>query len=158
MGAIFDKYKILRGLPLVGQKITFIEPTMSWFTNVNEDAKKLIPGQEYTVRKTELNSSSTYVWLEELPNIFDSNDPKDGRDQPFFNMGSFEWTLPEINLDDLIGYHITDVTRLNHSYKWGIEVDGNVLYPGNPILSIESDNTPVNFNSRVKKAFLKTSI
>jgi hypothetical protein len=92
MGSIFDKYKVLHGLPKVGQKIKFIKPTRSWFINVEKDAEKLIPGQEYTVRKTELNSSSTYVWLEEFPNIFDYSD---GRDQPFFNMASFEWDKSE---------------------------------------------------------------
>jgi hypothetical protein len=134
MGEIFDKFKILHGLPEVGQKITFIKPTMSWFINVREDSEKLIPGQEYTVRKTELNSSSTYVWLEEYPNTFD-----DGRDQPFFNMTSFEWVKPDLNLNDLIGMSILDIYRLTYSYKYGIEFDSKVWCDGDPMLVIEYD-------------------
>lgn len=89
--SLFDRFSMEYGLPKVGQKITFVNPSKSWFINVEEDQKKLIPGQQYTVRKTQLNSSSTYVWLEEFPNIFDPTDPMDGRDQPFFSMQSFKW-------------------------------------------------------------------
>jgi hypothetical protein len=139
---MFDRFKILHGLPKEGQKITFIQPTHSWFINVREDSEKLIRGQQYTVRKTELNSSSTYVWLEEFPNIFDPNDPNDGRDQPFFNMASFEWEPPEINLQDLIGMNPMDVCRLTHPpYKYGIEFDGKLKYEGSPILVIEYKKT-----------------
>ncbi len=91
MDSIFDIFKRENNLPEVGQKIKFVKPMKSWFINVEEDTKKLVVGQEYTVRKTQINSSSTYVWLEEFPNIFDPNDPMDGRDQPFFSMWSFEW-------------------------------------------------------------------
>jgi hypothetical protein len=139
MGSLFDKRKVLHGLPKVGQKITFIKPTMSWFTNVNEDAKKLIPGQEYTVRKTELNSSSTYVWLEEFPNIFDPNDPMDGRDQPFFNMGSFKWEKPEIELDKLIGFNVSDLKTLSRTYGWGITVKFETWEEGTPMLMVDHD-------------------
>jgi hypothetical protein len=137
MGVIFDKYKVLHVLPKVGQKIKFIKPTMSWFTNVNEDVKKLVPDQEYTVRKTELNSSSTYVWLEEFPNIFDPNDPNDGRDQPFFSMASFEWETPELDLNELIGLNPVDVCRLSHTYKCGIELDGEIWCGGERMLVVE---------------------
>lgn len=136
--SIFDKYKILHGLPEIGQKITFVKPTRSWFTNVEEDQKKLTIGQEYTVRKTELNSSSTYVWLEEFPNIFDDNDPTDGRDQPFFNMGSFEWVIPPINPNDLIGLTYGDVLTLNRKYRIGIKYKNYAMVAvGNPVLVIE---------------------
>jgi hypothetical protein len=137
MGAMFDKYKILHGLPLEGQKITFIKPTLSWFKNVNEDTKKLVVGQEYTVRKTELNSSSTYVWLEEFPNIFDPNDPLDGRDQPFFNIGSFKWDNPKLDLYDLIGFDPRDLGSLSMTYGYGIELDGKVWLEGSPMLVVE---------------------
>ena len=65
--SMFDKYSILHGLPLPGQKIRFVAPAKwGYFTNVIADEKTLlVPGQEYTVRKTSLNSSSTYVYLEE---------------------------------------------------------------------------------------------
>jgi hypothetical protein len=115
--SLFENYKILHGLPKEGQKIIFKgEKVFSWFTNVIEDTKKLIPGQEYTVRKTQLNSSSTYVWLEEFPNIFDPNDPNDGRDQPFFSMHSFKWELPEIDPDELVGFTDNDSRLLDRTY------------------------------------------
>jgi hypothetical protein len=139
MGAIFDKYKILHGLPKVGQKITFVKSTPSWFINVEEDVKKLIPGQEYTVRKTQINSSSTYVWLEEFPNIFDPNDPMDGRDQPFFNMASFKWEKPELEIDELIGFNVHDLITLNRTYGWGITVKFETWKEGNPMLMVDHD-------------------
>ena len=153
--SIFDKYSILHGLPKVGQKITFVKPTPSWFINVTEDTKKLIPGQQYTVRKTELNSSSTYVWLDEFPNIFDSNDPNDGRDQPFFNMASFEWKKPELNLEDLIGFSVLEMSRLNWTYKYGIELDGELWYKGDPVLVIESGTVEDGFGRLVKSISFK---
>lgn len=135
----FENYKILHGLPLEDQKITFIKSTPSWFINVEEDSKQLVPGQEYTVRKTELNSSSTYVWLEEFPNIFDPNDPNDGRDQPFFNMSSFKWTPPELDLNELIGFNVSDLRGLHRSYGYGIQLKDNVWADGNPMLKIDYD-------------------
>ena len=74
------------GFPKDGQKITFKDPTVShWFTNVVKDQELLEIGKEYTVRKTQLNSSSSFVWLEEL-------EPYDvERDMPFFNVWSFDW-------------------------------------------------------------------
>ena len=140
MGSLFESRKILHGLPKVGQKITFIKPTMSWFTNVNEDAEKLTPGELYTVRKTELNSSSTYVWLEEFPNIFDDNDPLDGRDQPFFNMSSFEWDLPEVDPKELIGKFVTDIRMLNRTYGFGIKFKNELIHDGSPTLVVEYDD------------------
>lgn len=130
-----DKYKVLHGLPEVGQKITFIRPTPSWFTNVERDCELLVPGDEYTVRKTELNSSSTYVWLEEFSDILDV-----GRDQPFFNIASFEWVKPELDFNDLIGMNARDLTRLNYSYGWGIKLKDSVVCEGSPMLHIDYDN------------------
>jgi hypothetical protein len=149
--SIFNDRKILHGLPKVGQTITFIEPTRSWFINVNEDAKKLIPGKEYTVRKTQLNSSSTYVWLEEFPNIFDDNDPNDGRDQPFFNMHSFEWEPPELDPKDLIGkFFASDIRSLHRTYGWGIQLKDDVCYDGSPMLVVDYDK-----NEMVTDAYFK---
>jgi len=136
--SMFDRYKILHGLPNVGQKITFIKPTPSWFTNVEEDAKLLIPGKEYTVRKTLLNSSSTYVWLKEL------DKEEEGRDLPFFNMASFKWEKPEIDMKDLEGFHLRDLLTLNRTYGWGI-----LNYKGNPTLMTEIDDKEI-----VTKAWL----
>lgn len=90
---IFEQHKIEYKLPKVGQKIKFVKPTPSWFINVTEDSKMLVYGQEYTVRKIEVASSSTYVWLEEYPNIFELNESNRGMDQPFFNMASFSWEM-----------------------------------------------------------------
>jgi hypothetical protein len=49
----------------VGDKIVFRESTMHWFTNRIENAKKLVSGQVYTVKKISVASSSTGVILEE---------------------------------------------------------------------------------------------
>jgi Tat protein secretion system quality control protein TatD with DNase activity len=49
----------------VGDKIRFRESTMHWFTNRIENAKKLVSGQVYTVKKISVASSSTGVILEE---------------------------------------------------------------------------------------------
>jgi hypothetical protein len=49
----------------VGDKIMFRESTMHWFTNRIENAKKLVSGQVYTVKKISVASSSTGVILEE---------------------------------------------------------------------------------------------
>ena len=74
------------GFPKDGQKVIFSEPlTIHWFKNVVEDQELLEVGKEYTVRKTQLNSSSSFVWLEELE-IYDAE-----RDLPFFNVWSFNW-------------------------------------------------------------------
>ena len=84
--SIFEKDKERMGLPKDGQKVIFNKPLkMHWFTNVVQDQKLLEIGKEYTVRKTNLNSSSTYVWLEEIE-TYDAE-----RDLPFFNMWCFDW-------------------------------------------------------------------
>jgi hypothetical protein len=71
--------------PPVGTKIKFKTPILGhWFTNVVEDQKLLEIGKEYTIKKIGVASSSTYVWLEEIP-IYDTE-----RDLPFFNYHSFE--------------------------------------------------------------------
>ena len=82
-----QKGKEEMGFPKDGQKVIFKEPiTIHWFQNVVADQSKyLCVGQEYTVRKTQLNSSSSFIWLEEL-------EPYDEeRDLPFFNLWSFSW-------------------------------------------------------------------
>lgn len=84
----FENEKERLGFPADGQKITFKYPCeFAWFDNVVDDQKYLVKDQEYTVRKTELNSSSTYVWLEEI-------EPYDvERDLPFFNLLCFDWEI-----------------------------------------------------------------
>jgi hypothetical protein len=74
------------GFPRDGQKVVFKEPlTVHWFTNVVEDQKLLEIGKEYTVRKTQLNSSSSFIWLEEVE-VYSTE-----HDLPFFNLWSFDW-------------------------------------------------------------------
>jgi len=74
----------MKTLP-IGTKVTFKTPMLAhWFTNVVEDQKLLEVGKEYTIRKVEVASSATYIWLEELP-VYDEE-----RNLPFFNYHSFE--------------------------------------------------------------------
>ena len=58
MRATFENTKI-------GDKIIFREPGNHWFLNRVENAKELISGQTYTVKKINVASSSTGVILEE---------------------------------------------------------------------------------------------
>ena len=84
--SIFENDKEKMGLPKDGQKITFKWPsTHHWFKCVVEDQELLEKGKEYTVRKTQLNSSSAYVWLEEIPSYDEE------RDHPFFSLWAFDW-------------------------------------------------------------------
>ena len=84
--SIFESQKKDMGFPDDGQKVIFAKPLDNhWFINIVKDQDLLEVGKEYTVRKTELNSSSSYIWLEELE-PYDIN-----RDMPFFNLWSFNW-------------------------------------------------------------------
>jgi hypothetical protein len=68
-----------------GTKVKFVKPIeIHWFNNLVEDQKLLEVGNIYTVEKVEVASSSTYLWLQEIP-IYDEE-----RDLPFFNYHSFE--------------------------------------------------------------------
>ena len=74
------------GFPRDGQKVVFKEPlTIHWFSNVVQDQNLLEIGKEYTVRKTQLNSSSSFIWLEEVE-VYSTE-----HDLPFFNLWSFDW-------------------------------------------------------------------
>ena len=74
----------MKTLP-AGTKVKFKIPMLAhWFTNVVEDQKLLEIGKEYTIKKVEVASSATYVWLDEIP-VYDEE-----RDLPFFNYHSFE--------------------------------------------------------------------
>lgn len=84
MGLLFEDRKEAMGFPKDGQKITYSKPTkVAWFKSVVDAEKLLTLGNQYTVRRTELNSSSSYVWLEEFP--------EDDRNQPFFSLWAFDW-------------------------------------------------------------------
>jgi hypothetical protein len=129
MGSIFDNRKILHGFPRDGQKIKAItNKTNSWFIQVVEDTKKLEIGKEYTVLKTELNSSTSYVWLEEF-----------GEDV-FFNICSFEWELPEIDPNDLIGFFVLDLHMLSYKYGIGIQWKDDIRCDGSPMLVVKCEN------------------
>jgi hypothetical protein len=99
-----------------------------------EDQKKLIIGNEYTVRKTQLNSSSSYVWLEEFPS---ENDDDEG--SPFFSLSSFEWCPPPFEPSDLIGLHGATVLRIRDTYPVGIFMNGQLVASGDPIIAIRCD-------------------
>jgi hypothetical protein len=138
--SIFNKYSKLHGLPLPGQKITFKAPAAwGYFTNVIEDEKTLlVPGQEYTVKKTSLNSSSTYVYLEEY---WIEGLDEYRNNQKMFTMQSFSWEKPEIVLDELLGFSVRDLSTLQRVYGYGLYVDDAVWLDGSPMLHIfhESD-------------------
>lgn len=112
---MFDKYKILHGFPKVGQKVKYVKPTkVHWFKNVVEDENRLILLDEYTVSKTELNSSSSYLWLEEFPQEKDNG-------TPFFNLGAFDWIAEVPQASELVGFTVLDLFRL--SGKIGCQVN-----------------------------------
>ena len=68
-----------------GTKVKFTKPIkIHWFKTLVDDQKLLEVGKEYTIKKVEVASSATYVWLEEIP-VYDEE-----RDLPFFNYHSFE--------------------------------------------------------------------
>jgi len=81
-----QKEKEKLGFPKDGQKVVFKNPcTVHWFNNLVKDQELLEVGREYTVRKTKLNSSSSFIWLEELE-VYDKE-----RDLPFFTLWAFDW-------------------------------------------------------------------
>ena len=133
----FNKYKTLHGFPVEGQKIQYTTPTEHhWFTNIIEDEKNLLKlGEEYTVQHIELNSSSTYVWLEEW------NTMEDRHDNPFFNMSAFTWEKPSLNPDDLVGFEVMDMGTVHRNYGYGIEVNGKTFLNmvGDPVIVLEVD-------------------
>lgn len=54
--------------PKIGSKIMYVGTHTFWFTNIVEDANKLLEtGKHYTVSKLELASSWCGVRLEEIP-------------------------------------------------------------------------------------------
>jgi len=147
---MYDNLKVLHGLPKQGQKITFLKPIdIHWFTNVVEDQKLLEVGKEYTVRKTRLNSSSTHVWLNEIP-TYDEE-----RDLPFFNLskGTFEWDLPELKEEDFIGVQVRTAIIIQYFHPdIGIEFDGEVYKEGSPTWVFEYDTE---YGEEITKAYLK---
>lgn len=136
--SIFDDRQFLYGLPRCGQKIKYVRPTQFAFhSNVIEDEKNLLElGKEYTVRKVNLNSSSTYVFLEEF---WDEDLDEYRHNQKFFNMHAFDWVPPEIDCSLLIGRDPRDLVHLSRTYKIGITINGVVYHDGDPMLYIEHE-------------------
>lgn len=138
--SMFDKYKIFHGLPKPGQKVTYKNPTQySFHQNKITDEKELLElGKEYTVRKVQLNSSSTYVYLEEF--WVEGLDEYRNK-QKSFEMHAFEWEIPAIDMEDLIGFDVRDACRLiNKPYEYGIKYQGELMYEGSPVLVLEGDD------------------
>ena len=132
-------HSILYGLPLPGQKITFVAPAVwSYFTSVVQDENTLlVPGHEYTVRHVCLNSSSCYVCLEEF--CIEDN-PEYCDNQKIFTMKSFKWEKPEIALDDLLGFSVSDLAILNRVYGYGLYIDDAVWHDGSPMLHVSHES------------------
>ena len=56
--------------------------------------------------------------------------------QKMFTMQSFSWEKPPINMDDLVGFDVRDLTTLNRIYGYGLYIDDAVWYDGSPMLHI----------------------
>lgn len=141
MISYFEKFKILQGLPLPGQKIVFTNPSkIHWFIDILENEKLLELGKEYTVKKTLLLSSATYVWLEEFwdDSIEESID-EDDSNQKSFRLHSFEWELPELNPKDLIGQDAYHLHILSSTYNFTIKCNGKIEFEGDRVLVLETD-------------------
>lgn len=121
MGTIFEKYKPLHRLPVKGQKVVCKSKIKHhWFTDLVKREQELLEvGKEYTVRDTELNSSSTYVWLEEFPDT--NSDEKRGN--VYFSMHSFEWKPEPIDPESLIGHSVRDLMRLTYAENSTVTVN-----------------------------------
>lgn len=86
MNETLAKQKEKMGFPKDGQKVTFTTPAkFAFHKNVVQDQELLEIGKEYTVRRTQLNSSSAYVWLEDIKAYNEEHD------RPYFNLWSFDW-------------------------------------------------------------------
>lgn len=123
-----ESYKFLFNLPKPGDKIVFNKlSSWHWFTNILESEKKLVIGQEYTVDKTELASSATYVWTKEFP-------------EEMLSMHAFTWTVPEIKAEQFIGMPVMQarMIQLPYAVKIGDWVSNETA---ETIFDIEYDKT-----------------
>lgn len=133
--SIFDDRQFLHGLPQQGQKVKYVKPSeWCWHTDILENEKLLELGKEYTVRRVQLNSSSTYVCLEEF---WDEDLDEYRHNQKSFNMHAFSWEKPKIDPNMLIGRDPRDCAMLHNTYKCGITQNGKLWYSGDPMLYIE---------------------
>jgi hypothetical protein len=138
MGTLFDDRQFLHGLPVRGQKIKYVKPTkFAFHSNVIADEKNLLElEKEYTVRRVELNSSSTYVFLEEF---WIEGLDEYRNNQKCFNMHAFSWEKPPIDLSRLIGRDPRDCAPIHNSYGYGVSTNGKIRYEGDPMLYVEYD-------------------
>ena len=139
MGTLFDDRQFLHGLPVRGQKIKYVKPTkFAFHTNVIEDEKNLLElNKEYTVRRVELNSSSTYVSLEEF---WVEGLDEYRNNQKCFSMHAFSWEKPELDTSRLIGRDPRDCAPIHYSYGYGVSLNGEIRYEGTPTLYATYDN------------------
>lgn len=73
-------------MPKIGQKLIYTKPTeFAFHTNVIQDEKLLVIGREYTLKNININSSSVYIWLEEIECY------NQERNLPYFNLWAFNW-------------------------------------------------------------------
>ena len=120
---MFKTYEILHGLPKEGQKITYKNVTkFALHSNAIDNEALLTLGETYTVKKVNLNSSSTYVYLQEF---HDDTLDEYRATQKFFSMQAFEWEKPKIEPSDLVGFTARDLRILNRVYGYGV-----ILYSG----------------------------
>ena len=115
---MFKQYEILHGLPKEGQKIVYKNPTKFALQRCVVDNEALLTiGETYTVKKVNLNSSSTYVYLQEF---HDDTLDEYRATQKFFSMHAFEWEKPKIEPSDLVGFTARDLRTLNRVYGYDV--------------------------------------
>ena len=135
--SLFDKYQVFYNLPRPGTKVTFTKKTkFAFFKSTIENEDLLELGAEYTVKKVNLNSSSTYVYLEEF---WDENLDTYRFNQKAFNIGAFTWPEVGINPQDLVGFTVRDCYSFCSDGKIGIKEGGELLFAGEKIIEIESE-------------------
>lgn len=150
-------FNILLGMPKKGQKITYKEPTKFCFhTDVLENEKKLLElEKEYTVQKVSVNSSSTYVVLEEF---YDPDLDEYRNNQITFNLHAFEWETPEFNPDDIIGFDMIMCKNLMRPpYEFGLKYLKEHYIGKGPTLVMEYDEEYFEKTKQliVKKAYFE---
>lgn len=126
MGTLFDNRQFLHGLPVPGQKITYVKPTkFAFHSDIIENEKELLElGKQYTVKSVSLNSSSTYVVLEEF---YVEGLDEYRNNQKDFNLGAFSYEKPPLDPEKLIGFSKLDLYHIMRNYKINIEFNGETL-------------------------------
>jgi hypothetical protein len=137
---MFKTEEILHGLPREGQKITYNNVTkFALHRDAINNEKLLTIGESYTVKRVNLNSSSTYVCLEEF---WIEGLDEYRNNQKIFNMHAFSWEKPKIEPSDLIGLNVRRLQALNRSYGYSIELFTGYIHvmTDSPIICNIDDN------------------